>query len=1224
MSGPTSVAFDNKGLVQKTDPSQLAPGEFFQLENAASIQEGALSARTGHQSLTQVSLGSPITSLSKLNLGGADASNPRYRGSGTQIYRDTPPYAGNSSVYTGLTNSARWTAMQYNAGTAGTPALYFATRDAALRDNGVYSTLQKWGVDPPPIPVIATPNFTLIEYLTVPGGAAQRFIAGVNSNGGGFKTVSAMGAGPGYITITPTAGGTILGVNGIYVGMILAITDSSSALLDEQVIVLTVGATSFTCVTRFAHVAANVTLNWFQETQNTIFGTNLFYYNSFTLDASFNGTPDDGYSTDDPFHIALMSTDVTNVTQIEIRIVPNYSGAGGAATDYYSYKIVPAAVMTAAPVTPSPAWVELNIPKNSFTKVGNAGAGAFNWKNINEIDIIVTANASGAGQTVGNSSLYFTGGGGLNDSAAGTTPYSWLYVYRNPTNQAVGNPCVPMIDANTPPPITNGQVTLTLTGTAKAATVANGIGEISGPGSIKIYRKGGTFADGFYRHVGYATNPGAGATVTFVDNASDQSIAAADTLQFDNDPPVPSSLPTPLTASILAFQTQGGSGDTSQNTANTTARLVLSNLPTNFTASTIASVITVGSTLAVGFGVTSENAIISAVGYNTTSHATSAWVEVYLQYVHNTTATDPSETVECDTILRGNCDLLHQDFDCQFLAGDKNNPATLYQSKVGRPESFPVLNRENNFAQQINVGSPANPIYGITSIGPGELVCLNQDNIFIVQVWAGQMQQPIQAPASRGLFAKFCWCKGDNRIWYLAYDGIYTWAGGESQKVSNKIDYLFKKQTVNGLPPINFALASYFSFAYAQNSLYFSYVDTNNSYHRLRYEVLYDRWTLETIYSADQSVVYGITALFTEPDTGNFLVGVTDGAANSNMWLCDFYSTTDGWTTVTTDGIGIFYTAWRYWPVGDPTADYQIGEVIFELQNASDAITAQLFYNYATTATNTIAIPSGAVPARNRFWATVNSDENTAVQYSIGLKLTGTTGTTSTPVVFFTFAWRDYPWSDGGYPGPKVFSWLNVQANTSGVQVPFQLQIDGVDAFDFNVSGTFFNRASTITVPSNKIGYQYRVIPTQGYQGTMQLYGVEPQFQRQPMPITFWSSLGQVYGSNGFHIIYQIWLDYQCAVPVIFSIYVDGGVLFFQKTLPEQVVRGVQRFFLPAVNGSVFNKSKEYTVTLASQDGATQFQMYRDGSRLEIRNLSADQRGAFEQKIIYEIMPLES
>lgn len=1223
MPGPTPVVFDNKGVVQKTDPSQLAPGEFYALENTNSVQEGALTARTGHQALTETSLANPITSLSKLNLGGSDASNPRYRGSGTQIYRDVPPYAGNSSVYTGLTSGARWTAMQYNAGTAGTPSLYLATQDAALRDNGVYTTLQKWGVDPPPIPVIATPNFTKIEYFTVPGGAPQRFLAGINSNGSGFKTVSAMDTGPGYVSITPTAGGSINGVNGIYVGMVLAITDSSSGALDEQIIVLTVTPTSFTAVTRFAHAAANVTLNWFQEVQTTIFGTNLFFYNGLTLDASFNGTADNGYSTDDPFHIALMSTDVTNVTQIEIRIVPNYSGTGGLATDYYSYKIVPAAVMTAAPVSPSPAWVELNIPKNSFTAVGNAGAGAFNWKNINEIDIIVTANATGAGQTVGNSSLYFTGGGGLNDSAAGTTLYDWRITYRNPTTQAEGNPSVEMIAANLPPPITNGQITLTLTGTAQAATVANGIGDISGPGSINIYRRGGTFADGFYRHVGYAINPGSGATVTFVDNASDQSLDDATTLQFDNDPPVPSSLPTPLTANILDFQSQGGSGDTSTNAANTTARLVLSGLPTNFVASTIASVITVGSTLEVGFGVTSETAIISAVGYATTGHATSAWVEVYLQFVHNTTAVDPSETIECDAILRGKCDLLHQDFDCLFLAGDPNNPATLYQSKVGRPEAFPVVNLENNFAQQINVGSPSNPIFGITSIGPGELVCLNQDNIYIVQVWAGQMQQPIQAPASRGLFAKWCWCKGDNRIWYLAYDGIYTWAGGENQKVSNKIDYLFKKQIVNGIFPVNYALASFFSFSYAENSLYFSYVDTNNSYHRLRYEVLYDRWTVETIYTKAQTAIYGITALFTEPDTGNFLVGVTDASGNSNMWLCDFYSTTDGWITVPTDGIAIFYVAWRYWPVGDPTADFQIGEVIWELQNASDAVTTQLFYNYSTTATNTIAIPSGAVPARNRFWATVNSDV-TAVQYSIGLKLTGTTGSTVTPVTFYTFAWRDYPWSDAGYPGPKVFSWLNVQANTSGVNVPFQLQIDGTDAFNFNVNGTFFNRASTITVPANKIGYQYRVVPTQGYQGTMQLYGVEPQFQRQPMPITFWSSLSQVYGGNGAKICYQVWIDIQCVVPVIFSLYVDNGVLFFQKTLSAQPVRGEQRFFLPAVNGSVFNKSYEYTATLASQDGSTQFQMYRDGSRLEIRNLAADQRGAFDQKLIWELQPLES
>lgn len=1221
-------AFINKGVVQKADPSQLAPGEFYQLENTFSQQEGALTSRTGHQKLSQGAISGAIVSLSKLNLGGADSSNPRYGGSGPSIYRYLPPYLANISVFSGLTSGARWTAQQYNAGTAGLPSLFFATQDAALRDNGTYTTLQKWGIDPPPIPVTATPLIQTAQFIAMPGSLTPpqfaRFVPSVNSDSSGAKEVSAIsGANPGYTTFTPKTSGTYNGVNGIYVGMLLEVLDGTGG--NEVIIVLAVTPTTFSAVTTLDHIATNVALAWFQVEQTTVATTTSLYgYTGLTINAAFNGTPDDGYSTSDSFHIALRSTDVTNVTQIEIRAVPNFSGSVGTATDYYSYKLVPAAIMSVGS-TNSPAWVELNISKAAFTPVGNAGGGQYNWSNINEIDVIATANANGGSQTVASSSIYFIGGGGLNDTAAGTTPYDYLYVFRNPKTNAVGNPCVPMIANNFPPNVTNSKIQLTLTGTAAAATIANGIGEISGPGSIKIYRRGGTFSDGFYRHIGYATNPGSGATVQFTDNASDQSLDTADTLEFDNDPPVPSSLPTPLTANILHFQPSGGGGNTSANTPNTTTRLILSNLPTASSASTIASVITVGSTLEVGFGLTSEEAIISAVGYN----GANAYIEVFLQYAHSLTSADPSETIECDAILRGACDLVHQDFDCLFLAGDPNNPATLYQSKVGRPESFPVVNLENNFAQQINVGSPSNPIYGVTSIGPGELVCLNLNNIFIVQVWAGQMQQPIQAPASRGLYQKWCWCKGDNRIWYLAYDGIYTWAGGESQKVTEKIDYLFKKQTVNGLAPIDYTQTSKFSFAYAENSLYVTVIDTNNVYHRLRYETIYQRWTVETIYAAKTgAATYAIDDLFVEPDTGNFLVSVTDTSANSWLWFADFFSTTDGWVALPTDGISIQYTAWRYWPLGDVTADYQVGEVIFELENPADAVTVQLFYNYATTPTNTIAIASGAVPARNRFWSVVNSAV-TAVQYSIGLKLTGSTGEAGL-TAFYSFGWRDYPWLDGGYPGPKTFNWISAQVNSNDVAIPMQFQIDGALANLFTVQGTFFNRASTITLPSNLTGYQYRVVPVAGTSGTVQIYGMEPQFQKLPMPVTHYDTLRQIFGNESWHIAWQMWIDFQCAVPVIVSIYRDGDVLFYQQTLSAQTTRGTQRFYLPAVNtpaGGItpqFNKSIGYQILFDSQDGTTQFQVYRDGTRLEIRNLATDQRGSFDQKEIWELIPLQS
>lgn len=941
-----------------------------------------MTARTGHQQLLPAP--TPIVSISKLNLGGPDGSNPRYMGSGTFIYR-SPLIGPVVAVYTALLNNTRWSAIQYNAGTAGTPSLYFATQNGAIRDNGVYTTLQKWGVDPPPIPVIAypaQPNFE--EVASLPAGATNRFIDGVNGETPGpghpfvwkgiiaISVLSPSGAASGYTKITPDPAAPFNGLNGIYIGMTVRITDIITSV-QEDAVVLATDTDSFYVWLLFSFPLGNQPCIDAAQAPLTVPGAMYCGYSPdplFSLNAAFNGIAANGYETSDVFHFGVYISDPSTVTSVSIQVVPNYQQAPYA-SDYYEYIVnattQPAIYNPSANPATSEVWTEISVPKTSFAKIGNAGTGDYTWANINQVYIV----AAGSAGTIKISGLYFTGGGGLNSTAGGTTPYDWMFTYRNPTTQAVGNPSALMIPANIPPSLTNGSMTLTLTGTVHVTTQANGIYELSGPGSINIFRRGGTFSDGFYRHVGYASNPGGGATVTFTDNASDQSLDTAATLEFDNDPPVHSNLPVPLTASIFRYQPAGGSstsftssatvygGLDTDLTTNRTVRIILNNPPTNFEPAQISTTITVGSTIQVGFGLTFEQCIISAVGfvhgiqstqtftgiagtaniagsgyinwisgdqftadfvgqtliYDSISYIVtqyfssvliqvniltvpisglpytcsvvagfagdSPWVEVYLQYNHQITSgtplADPSETVECDSILRGRCDLVHQDFDCLFLAGDTNNPATLYQSKIGRPEAFPVANLENGFAQQINVGSPSNPINGITSIGPGELVCLNLNNLFIVQVWQGQMQQPIQAPATRGLYSKWCWCKGDNRIWYLGYDGIYAWAGGQSQKVTEKIDWMFKNQTVNGIPPIDFTQAIKFSFAFAENCLFAVVIDINSVYRRLRYETLYDRWATEVIYTSTSGTEsYTIDSLFTEPDTGWLLLGVTN------------------------------------------------------------------------------------------------------------------------------------------------------------------------------------------------------------------------------------------------------------------------------------------------------------------------------------------------------------
>jgi len=133
---PSPHPFDNLGITQVKDPSQLKPGEYSQLLNMYSEQEGALAVRTGHKNLNPaLGLTGTIYSLSKLNIDDAvDANNPRYLGNGGNIYRTNPAF-----VPTNITNglglsAARWTATAiqcWNIRNAGA-----LLRDRRSRDEG--------------------------------------------------------------------------------------------------------------------------------------------------------------------------------------------------------------------------------------------------------------------------------------------------------------------------------------------------------------------------------------------------------------------------------------------------------------------------------------------------------------------------------------------------------------------------------------------------------------------------------------------------------------------------------------------------------------------------------------------------------------------------------------------------------------------------------------------------------------------------------------------------------------------------------------------------------------------------------------------------------------------------------------------------------------------------------------------------------------------------------
>ena len=192
---------------------------------------------------------------------------------------------------------------------------------------------------------------------------------------------------------------------------------------------------------------------------------------------------------------------------------------------------------------------------------------------------------------------------------------------------------------------------------------------------------------------------------------------------------------------------------------------------------------------------TQEQCVIIAVSSDS--------VKTYFQYDHTDASSLGTQPfVTCSSVVGHPADLCVTAFDSVFVAGDPNNPHVLYQSKNGRPESFPVIELDTGIAKQINVGSPSNPIMAITEFN-GQIVCLNLENIYTVPVFLGQMQSPIETTCNRGLYARYAWCKVENEIWFLAYDGIYSWSGGQAVKRSEAIDPLFKGFQCGPYAPID-------------------------------------------------------------------------------------------------------------------------------------------------------------------------------------------------------------------------------------------------------------------------------------------------------------------------------------------------------------------------------------------------------------------------------------
>ena len=543
--------------------------------------------------------------------------------------------------------------------------------------------------------------------------------------------------------------------------------------------------------------------------------------------------------------------------------------------------------------------------------------------------------------------------GGSESSPAASQPYDWRFTYTSGDTGNEGNPSQIMnSDATATQPY--GGVTYA----AQPIALHNGNATVMVWGSpdasistINVYRAGGTFADSYYRLVTSIANPGAAGGIpnyfTFTDSTSDADLAYAEVMETDNDPPVTSTVLSPIISTLNAGTSAGWQTVT--------------------LSSAVLEPVKDGSQLHVNDGSLPETVTILKVV------STSQFI-AFFQYAHAN-----STQVEVDAITGQPCCLVATVGQYTVVAGDPNGAHYLYMSKAGRPEAFPVV-ASSGGANSINVGTPANGIQNLCEFR-GQVACLNVSSIFEVAIdpTAG-LTSPVEV-VPHGLVSRYAWCKTDNELWFLSTDGIWSWNGGFPTKRSAAIDPIFHGRWVggvSGIAPISFN-PTYLNKAYMafyRGQVRLIYLDASGNSHIIVCEpAVSDRWQ---IYDQTVSGANGPTVMLTEEDTGSLILSrpsLSSAPATFSMEdrveiVSAVNETSDEYTSAgpLASGSAIpFSMALPWFDLGKPNVKKLFEEIWLEVDtqaNATYASTAylqvQVLLDFVTTTavdTFTIALP---------------------------------------------------------------------------------------------------------------------------------------------------------------------------------------------------------------------------------------------------------------------------
>ena len=478
-------------------------------------------------------------------------------------------------------------------------------------------------------------------------------------------------------------------------------------------------------------------------------------------------------------------------------------------------------------------WTPLLFQLSDFAGAGRADYGdpVFNWANVNgyQIQIVTNNNTS---VTINLAALVLFGGAG--PDTLGGVAYDYVWTFLNPVDGTESNPSPIMTNQN-PPNATNWvyprRQPVLLNMNTKTYGPAGQLqdGQI---GYLRIYRRGGTLGDNFRRIDQIPVTIAAGAIVQYIDTAPDFQVAGAPFVSFTNDVPVPSLLPVPVNTTL-------------QNPISS-AGAVVTVTPVSMANISVRQQVTLGNPTAIENNF--ETVVVLTVGGSS-----------FTAFVQNTHVV--GEQVQASIKVGQPVFGMVIAFNKSWFWGDPNNPSTLYFSTGNAPQ---YVGEANN----VIISTPDDIITAVVPYAGNIFVSCIKSGWWMVPPESPASQAPFPTKAKHGCVAPFGYVATEEAIFYQSIDGIRAFAGGDSDYLTQQIEFLFQNIGSSPIVEADQTQLSQTVMAYWNNMIFASYIGQDSNRHRVILHTQYKRWRNDDV---------DAQSLFLEADTNTLVYGDSNG-----------------------------------------------------------------------------------------------------------------------------------------------------------------------------------------------------------------------------------------------------------------------------------------------------------------------------------------------------------